>query len=485
MSVPPQHLADEAPFLDTPPFDDDPSPDDRPVPARRRAGGRDGEMPATFERVPPQDLGAEQSVLGGMLLSKDAITDVTDVLQAADYYRPAHELVHLAILDLYGRGEPADPITVAGELTKRGELVRVGGPGYLHTLVNSVPTAANAGYYAAIVHERAVLRRLVESGQRIAGMGYAAEGDIGEIVDAAQAEIMGIHSGIEAEASTTKTWSQMVEEELLAEEAGPAPFLPLPYIDLEAGLQIEGGDLVVIGGRPAMGKSVMLVDIARHLAIGHGIRTLLYSLEMTHRQVVQRMIAAEARIALHHIRNREMTDDDRARRLKTIARIGEPPLLVDTAEEVNVARLRSRLRGLQSSGELPGALLVDYLQLLGTEGGKGTNRTNDVDELARGLKMIAKQFEIPVIVAAQIGRSSEQRQDKVPTMADLRESGGIEANASGIVLLHRPDYYEKESPRAGEADAIVAKNRMGSTFTATLAFQGHYSRFVDMTRDMT
>ncbi|MGW2253187.1 replicative DNA helicase [Kitasatospora sp. NPDC001660] len=449
-------------------------------------GHHRGEEERSLERRPPQDLAAEHSVLGSMLLSPDAINDVMDMaLKPEHYYRPAHGLIHQAIIDLHAANQPADPITLAHELTKRGELGRVGGPGYLHTLVSSVPTAANAEYYAEIVHERAVLRRLIVAGTRIAGMGYAAEGRLETVLDTAQAEVMAVTCGIETADDQVKDWAEMVDAMFAAENAGAAPFLPLPYADLEAGLRIEPGDLIVIGARPAMGKSVMLVDLARHAAIRHRLPVYLNSLEMTHTQVMQRMIAAEARIPLHSIRNRTLDAEQKARRRRAISLAGTPPLTVDTSEEVSIHRLRSRLRRLQCQGRLPAVLLVDYLQLMSPETGRTSSRATEVDELARGLKMLAKAFNIPVIVAAQLNRSVEQRADRKPAMADLRESGGIEANASAIILLHREDAYTKESPRAGEADVIVAKNRMGGTFTATVAFQGHYSRFVDMTRNVT
>ncbi|MFF7994804.1 replicative DNA helicase [Kitasatospora xanthocidica] len=471
MTIPPQ----ASPYL--PPTDAVAPPGHR-----RHRGEEEREM----ERRPPQDLSAEQSVLGSMLLCPNAINDVTGTaLRPEHYYRPAHALIHRAILDLHAADQPADPITLAHELTKRGELCRVGGASYLHTLVDSVPTTANVEYYAEIVHERAVLRRLIVAGTRITGMGYAAEGHLGTVLDTAQAEVMAVTCGIEAADDQVKDWAEMIDAMFAAEEAGPVPFLPLPYADLEAGLRIEPGDLVVVGARPAMGKSVMLVDLARHAAIRRRLPVYLNSLEMTHTQVIQRMVAAEARVPLHGIRDRTLNQEQEARRLRAIALAGVPPLTVDTSEEVSIPRLRSRLRRLQSQGRLPAVLLVDYLQLMTPETGRAGSRTTEVDELARGLKILAKAFNIPVIVAAQLNRCVEQRADKKPAMADLRESGGIEANANAIILLHREDAYAKDSPRAGEADLIVAKNRMGGTFTATVAFQGHYSRFVDITRNVT
>lgn len=243
---------------------------------RERQGGAEG-----FERVPPQDIPAEQSVLGGMMLSKDAIADVVEVLKPIDYYRPAHELIHSAILDLYARGEPADPITVASELTKRGELSRVGGPTYLHTLVNSVPTAANAEYYAEIVHERAVLRRLVEAGTRIAGMGYAAEGDVDEIVNAAQAEIYAV-----TEQRTNEDYAPLAdimegaldEIEAIGSRQGQMSGVPTGFADLDALTNgLHPGQMIVIAARPAMGKSTLALDFARACSIHNALPSVIFS----------------------------------------------------------------------------------------------------------------------------------------------------------------------------------------------------------------
>ncbi|MFJ6215041.1 replicative DNA helicase [Streptomyces sp. NPDC092296] len=436
---------------------------------------------ADFERVPPQDIHAEQCTLGGMLLSADAITDVVDTLQPADYYRPAHELIHNAAVALYHRGEPADPITVGAELTRRGDLVRAGGPGYLHALASTVPTAANAGYYAAIVRERAVLRRLVEAGTRIAGMGYAAEGDPEELLDAAAAELQRLTDGMRrTRDDREKPLDQMLDEYLAAYDAGEIAALPLPYLDLEAMVQAEPGDLVIVAARPAMGKSVVLMDIARSVAIRHRMGAWVSSMEMSHPQLTERIIAAEARVHLHGLRNRDLSDGDRRRVDRAVARIAGSPLLVDDSPAVPLSQLRAKLRRAAARGETPRLLVADYLQIMRAETKAGTNRTGEVDSLARGLKELAQEFRMVVVAAAQLNRQVEMRQDKTPTLADLRESGSIEAEANSVVLLHRPDYYERESPRAGELDLIVAKNRQGRTGTVTVAFQGHFSRAKDM-----
>ncbi|MEU1421669.1 replicative DNA helicase [Kitasatospora sp. NPDC005751] len=848
-----------------------------------------------FERVPPQDLAAEQSVLGGMLLSKDAIADVVEVLKPADYYRPAHELIHGAILDLYARGEPADPITVAGELTKRGELVRVGGPGYLHTLVNSVPTAANAEYYAEIVHERAVLRRLVEAGTRIAGMGYAAEGDVDEIVNAAQAEIYavteqrtnedyaplsdimegaldeieaigsrngqmsgvptgfadfdqltnGLHPGqmiviaarpamgkalaLDTPLPTPDGWTTMGEVrtgDLLLDAAGlptrvvaatevmtgrpcfevvfddgtsviadadhqwltetrasrrsaraaraevrttkeiaatvrcltadrranhsvrntaaldlPERDLPVPPYTLGAWLgdghsdaaritsadpeiirriEEEGFEARQVGGtsltyalrfavaRPVAAERVCVVcgaafmpklaqvrtcgrscggrarlvsapvpaptcvdcgracvsgaaeprcsgctrshgsllvalrglgvlgdkhipaeylrgsiaqrrallaglldtdgtvnrtgsvqfavtnrvlaesfrelvvglgyrcgvatkrvkgrsedsstayivtftpedevfglerkrithsdrrrpgtarlrqrfivevretdsvpvrcvevdnpdhlylatramvpthnstlalDFARACSIQHKLPSVIFSLEMGRNEIAMRLLSAEARVALHHMRSGNMTDDDWTRVARRMPDVSEAPLFIDDSPNLSMMEIRAKCRRLKQRNDIK-LVVIDYLQLMQSGGSRrAENRQQEVSDMSRNLKLLAKELEVPVIALSQLNRGPEQRTDKRPMVSDLRESGSIEQDADMVILLHREDAYEKESPRAGEADLIVAKHRNGPTATITVAFQGHYSRFVDMTRD--
>ncbi|MFJ9693046.1 replicative DNA helicase [Kitasatospora sp. NPDC101183] len=440
-----------------------------------------------FERVPPQDLAAEQSVLGGMLLSKDAIADVVEVLKPADYYRPAHEMIHGAILDLYARGEPADPITVAGELTKRGELQRVGGAPYLHTLVNSVPTAANAEYYAQIVNERAVLRRLVEAGTRIAGMGYAAEGDVDEIVNAAQAQIYAV-----TEQRTNEDYAPLAdimegaldEIEAIGSRQGQMSGVPTGFADFDALTNgLHPGQMIVIAARPAMGKSTLALDFARACSIHNKLPSVIFSLEMGRNEIAMRLLSAEARVALHHMRSGNMTDDDWTRVARRMPDVSEAPLFIDDSPNLSMMEIRAKCRRLKQRNDIK-LVVIDYLQLMQSGGSRrAENRQQEVSDMSRNLKLLAKELEVPVIALSQLNRGPEQRTDKRPMVSDLRESGSIEQDADMVILLHREDAYEKESPRAGEADLIVAKHRNGPTATITVAFQGHYSRFVDMTRD--
>ena len=744
-----------------------------------------------FERTPPHDLAAEQCVLGGMMLSKDAISDVLDVIKGHDYYRPAHQLVHDVILDLYGRGEPADAVTVSAELTRNGDIARVGGAPYLHTLIASVPTAANAGYYARIVRERAILRRLVEVGTRIVQLGYTGDGDADDLVDRAEAEIYGVtdrrvsedylplaeimpgaldeieaigsrggtlagvptgfadldaltnglHPGqmiviaarpamgkalaLDTPLPTPAGWTTMGKvaagDQLLGADGHPVtvvavtevmlnrpcyevvfddqttivadaehqwvttapayrsgahlvshgPMLspesvhttvqiaatlrdgngdyahavrtaePLslpaavltvpPYVlggwlarsrklravlaadsdtvgmlcaagildhqhiptgylrasrdqrkALLAGLLDAGGtvgpdgsvrfvaataglatdirELVVsLGYRcgprrsPAVGKrsaesdrsvvftapddvfrlahkgdhhvagrpapqpadrrivavreiasvpvrcvqvdaadslylasrsmipthnSALALDVCRAASVKAGMTSVLFSLEMSRNEITMRLLSAEARVPLHAMRTGQLGEEDWTRLARRMSEVVDAPLFIDDSPNMSMMEIRSKCRRLKQRNDLK-LVVIDYLQLMSSPK-RVENRQQEVSELSRSLKLLAKELNVPVVALAQLNRGPEMRTDKRPLLADLRESGSIEQDADVVVLLHREDAYERESPRAGEADLIVAKHRNGPTATVTVAFQGHYSRFVDM-----
>jgi replicative DNA helicase len=439
---------------------------------------RDGE----FERMPPHDVAAEQCVLGGMLLSKDAISDVIEVIRPTDHYRPAHQLVHEAILDLYARGDPADPITVANELTRRGELARIGGAPYLHTLIASVPTAANAGYYARIVRERAILRRLVEAGTRIVQFGYAADSDADDMVDRAQAEVYAVTDRRIAEDyhPLSEIMPQALEEiEAIGAHGGGINGVPTGFADLDALTNgLHPGQMVVVAARPAVGKSALALDFARSATIKHGLATVVFSLEMGRNEITMRLLSAEARVPMHIMRTGQMGDDDWGRLAKRMSEVADAPLFIDDSPNMSLMEIRAKCRRLKQRHDLK-LVIIDYLQLMSSPK-RTESRQQEVSEMSRSLKLLAKELEVPVVALSQLNRGPEQRQDKKPMLSDLRESGSIEQDADVVILLHREDAYERESPRAGEADLIVAKHRNGPTATVTVAFQGHYSRFVDM-----
>ena len=451
-----------------------------------RGSGGGGGGGGGYERTPPQDMAAEQGVLGGMLLSKDAIADVIDVVKGRDFYQPKHEQIFDAVLDLYGRGEPADAVTVANELTKRNELSRVGGPAYLHTLMESVPTAANAGYYAEIVHERAVLRRLVEAGTRITQMGYATEGDdIDEIVNKAQSEIYAVteqRAGEDYAPLADIMEGALDEIESISNRSGQMTGVPTGFADLDSLTQgLHPGQMIIVAARPAMGKSTIGLDFARSCSIKNGLSSVIFSLEMGRNEITMRLLSAEARVALHHMRSGNMTDDDWARLARRMGEVSAAPLFIDDSPNMSMMEIRAKCRRLKQRHDLR-LVIVDYLQLMSgsSSARRAESRQQEVSEMSRNLKLLAKELEVPIVAIAQLNRGPEQRTDKKPMMSDLRESGSLEQDADVVILLHREAAYEPESPRAGEADLIVAKHRNGPTATITVAFQGHYSRFVDM-----
>jgi replicative DNA helicase len=442
-----------------------------------------------FDRIPPQDLDSEQSTLGGMLLSKNAIGEVTEVLRRGSeaFYKPAHQIIYEAILDLYGKGEPADPITVAGYLTKTGDINKIGGAAYLHSLVQTVPTAANAEYYAELVYEAAVARQLVEAGTRITQIGYQRRGEASELVDAAQAEVFGIaesatedtllHAdvGMDATVDGIEAAGRLEKGELTGKPTG---FKDLD--ELTNGFQ--DGQFIVVAGRPAMGKSTLALDFARAVAIENGGHAAYFSLEMNRTELQQRLLSAEGSVGLHKIRNGNMDDAAWSRVAQAKERVRKGGLYVDDAADLTMMSIRTKARRLKQQGKLD-MVIVDYLQLMqmGTSR-RAESRQQEVADMSRSMKLLAKELGIPVVALSQLNRGPEQRTEKKPMVSDLRESGAIEQDADVVILLHREDAYEKESPRAGEADIIVGKHRNGPTATITVAFQGHYSRFVDMAR---
>jgi len=433
------------------------------------------------ERTPPHDLLAEQSALGGMLLSKDAVADVIETLRGADFYIPKHELIFEAILSLYSHGEPTDVVAVTDELIKTGELSRAGGADYLHTLTSIVPTAANAGYYAGIVSERAILRRLVDAGTRIVQLGYDGQGDATDLVNNAQAEIYSI-TGSE----TTEDYvplqiavdAALEEIEAASGRDGSMTGVPTGFKELdELTNGLHGGQMIVVAARPAMGKSTLALDFARAASIGHNLPSVFFSLEMGKSEIAMRLLSAEGQIPLQNMRKGNLDPRDWTTVAATRGRINDAPLYIDDSPNMTLVEIRAKCRRLKQREGLR-MVIIDYLQLM-TSGKRVESRQQEVSEFSRSLKLIAKELQVPVIALSQLNRGPEQRQDKKPAISDLRESGSIEQDADMVILLHRDSVYDKDV-RPGEADLIVAKHRNGPTATITVAFQGHYSRFHDM-----
>jgi replicative DNA helicase len=410
-----------------------------------------------FERMPPHDVAAEQCVLGGMLLSKDAISDVIEVIRPTDHYRPAHQLVHEAILDLYARGEPADPITVANELTRRGELSRIGGAPYLHTLIASVPTAANAGYYARIVRERAILRRLVEAGTRIVQFGYAGDGDADDLVDRAQAEVYAVTDRRIAEDyhPLSEIMPAALEEiEAIGAHGGGISGVPTGFADLDALTNgLHPGQMVVIAARPAVGKSALALDFARSATIRNGLPTVVFSLEMGRNEITMRLLSAEARVPMHIMRTGQMSDDDWGRLAKRMSEVADAPLFIDDSPNMSLMEIRAKCRRLKQRHDLK-LVIIDYLQLMSSPK-RVESRQQEVSEMSRSLKLLAKELEVPVVALSQLNRGPEQRQDKKPMLSDLRESGCLTADTTVLRADTGTPVTFAELLRNGWTDVLV------------------------------
>ncbi len=392
-----------------------------------QGGGYEDELGP--DRTPPQDIAAEQSVLGAMLLSKDAIADVVETIRETDFYRPAHATIFAAVLDLYGRGEPADAVTIAAELARTGDLARVGGAPHLHTLVASVPTAANADFYARIVRERAILRRLVEAGTRITQLAYAGEGDVDGIVDRAQAAVYDVTDKRTSEdyLPLREIMPGTLEEiEAIANRGGSMTGVPTGFGDLDARMNgMHPGQMVVVAARPGVGKSTIGLDFARSASIKHGLTSAIFSLEMSRQEITMRLLSAEATIGLNHLRGGTMSDNDWNKLARHMGRVSDAPLFIDDSPNLTMMEIRAKCRRLKQRHDLK-LVVIDYLQLM-TSGKKVESRQTEVSEFSRSIKLLAKELDVPVVAISQLNRGPEQRTDKKPMISDLRESGCLTA----------------------------------------------------------
>ncbi|HMA46541.1 MAG TPA: replicative DNA helicase [Frankiaceae bacterium] len=365
-----------------------------------------------------------------MLLSKDAIADVVEVLRAADFYRPAHGSVYEVVGDLYGRGEPADVISVAAELGRRELLGKVGGPAYLHTLISSVPTAANAGYYARIVAEKAVLRRLVEAGTRIVQLGYSAAPDVDEVVDRAQAAVYEVterRTGEDYLRVGELLHPALEELEAIGSHDGTLTGVPTGFADLdELTNGLHAGQLWIVAARPAVGKSTLGLDLARSASIKHGMAAAFFSLEMSRLEITMRLLSAEARVSLQAMRTGRLSEDDWARLARRMGEVAGAPLFIDDSPHLTMMEVRAKARRLKQRHDLR-LVVLDYLQLMSSPR-RVENRQQEVSEISRSLKLLSKELDVPIVAISQLNRSPEQRADKRPQLSDLRESGCLTAD---------------------------------------------------------
>ena len=368
------------------------------------SGGGGGGSSWANDRTPPQDMAAEQSVLGAMMISKDAIADVAEVLRGADFYRPSHEVIHDAIIDLYGRGEPADMVTVGHELQRRGELQRIGGAPYLHTITASVPIAANAGYYAGIVREKAILRRLVDAGTRIVQFGYAGEGDVDELVDQAQAEVYQVTDKRSSEdyAPLSDIMDGVLDEiEAIGNREAGLYGVPTGFADLDDLTNgLHSGQMIIVAARPAVGKSTLALDLCRAASIHNNLASVFFSLEMTKSEITMRLLSAEAKVPLNHIRNGQLSEDDWTKLARKMGEVSSAPVFIDDSPNMTMMEIRAKARRLKQRHDLR-LIVIDYMQLM-SSGKKVESRQLEVSEFSRQIKLLAKELEVPIIALSQL-----------------------------------------------------------------------------------
>jgi replicative DNA helicase len=433
--------------------------------------------------IPPQNLEAEESVLGAMMISPGAIGAVSEILDAGDFYRESHAKMYRAALALYAKGEPVDAITLVDELEERGELGDVGGRVRVHELAALVPATANAAHYAKIVREMATLRGLIRAGGEIARLGWERPGDAVDLVDRAEGVIFDLsQQRVTTEFSHIETLLKESFERITAlyEAGADVTGTPSGFRDLDritSGFQ--PGNLIIVAGRPSMGKSALVLCMAANLAVRHNVPVALFTLEMSKAEVTQRLMCSEAKVESQRLRNGKLAPDDWPRLTAACDKLAKAPIYVDDSGSINMMEIRSKARRLKSRHADLGLIVVDYMQLM-SSGGTVENRVQEVSQISRQLKVLARDLDVPIIALSQLSRAVEQRTDKRPILSDLRESGSIEQDADIVAFIYRDEYYNDESDQQGLAEVIVAKHRNGPTDAIKLSFLKRYAKFADL-----
>jgi len=439
-------------------------------------------------KVPPNSIEAEQSLLGGLMLDHKSWDKVADVVTASDFYRKDHRLIFSAIAALAESANPSDVVTVSEWLDNNSQLEEAGGLEYLATLANETPGAANARSYAKILRERSMLRSLISAGNEISGAAFNTDGrSAAEIVDDAERLVFEIAESGSRGKSGFKALKEILPEavdriDLLHQSDGDITGISTGYTEfdkLTAGLQ--PGDLIIIAGRPSMGKTTLAVNIAENAAIGSKVPTAIFSMEMPAQQLAFRMISSLGRVDQTHLRTGRFPDEDWSRINTAVQLMSEAPIFIDDTAGLSPTEIRARARRLQREHGL-GLIVIDYLQLMSVPGNK-ENRATEISEISRSLKALAKELSVPVIALSQLNRSVEQRTDKRPVMSDLRESGAIEQDADMIAFIYREEVYNQDSPRKGIADIAIAKQRNGPIGDFPLTFVGRYTKFENWVPD--
>ncbi len=437
------------------------------------------------DRIPPQNIEAEQAVLGAIFLEPSALTLASEILIPEDFYRAAHQKIFNSMLKLADKGEPVDLVTVTKELADAKILEEVGGVSYLSDLANSVPTAANIEYYAKIVEEKSILRRLIRTATNIAQEGYNREDDVDGLLDEAERNIMEV-----AQRKNTGSFQNIKDIlvktydniEMLHHRKGEITGIPTGFTELDrmtAGFQRN--DFIIVAARPSVGKTAFALNIAQNVATKTDENVAIFSLEMGADQLVMRMLCAEGNINAQNLRTGNLTPEDWGKLTMAMGSLSNAGIYIDDTPGIKVSEIRAKCRRLKQERGL-GLVLIDYLQLIQGSGRNRENRQQEVSEISRSLKALARELEVPVIALSQLSRGVEQRQDKRPMMSDIRESGSIEQDADIVAFLYRDDYYDKETENKNIIEIIIAKQRNGPVGTVQLAFVKEYNKFVNLER---
>ena len=434
-------------------------------------------------KIPPHDIDAEQAILGSMLTDQDAVIDAMEVLKPEDFYREDNKYIYQSIINLYNRGEPIDIITVKAELTSMQKFEAVGGIEYLATLPDKVPLVANADKYIKIVEEKSILRQLIKAANEIQSLGYAQNEEIDNIVDQSEKMIFNIMQGKNQKGYTqikdvlVETFAEL---EKLYNQKETVTGVPTGFADLDyktAGL--HNSDLVLIAARPAMGKSAFALNIATYAAINAKKPVVIFNLEMSKEQLVNRMLCSEAMVDSNKIRTGKIDEEDWIKLATALGPLSEAPIYIDDTPGISVAEIRAKCRKLKLEKNI-GLVVIDYLQLIQGNGKRNASREQEISEISRSLKILAKELDVPVIALSQLSRAAEARQDHRPMLSDLRESGAIEQDADIVMFLYRDDYYNPDSEKKNIAEIILAKHRAGSTGTIELLWMGNYTKFANL-----
>ena len=434
-------------------------------------------------KIPPNDIEAEQAVIGSMLTDKDAVASAIEILKEEDFYREDNRAIYAAILNIYNRSEPVDIITLKSELSAMGKLEAVGGLEYVASLPDKVPTTANVEQYIKIVEEKATLRNLIKTANELITLGYDPTQDVEEIIDSAEKKIFEVMQKKNQKGYTpikdvlVDTFTQL---EQLYNQKQHITGVPTGFADLDyktAGL--HNSDLILIAARPAMGKTAFALNIATNAAVRANVPVAVFSLEMSKEQLVNRILSAEAMVDSNKVRTGTIDDDDWGKLACASGELSESQIYIDDTPGISIMEIRAKCRKLKLEKDI-GLVVIDYLQLVQGSNRRNGSREQEISEISRSLKILAKEINVPVIALSQLSRAAEQRPDHRPMLSDLRESGAIEQDADIVMFLYRDDYYNEDSEKKNIAEVILAKHRSGSTGTVELLWLGNYTKFANI-----